>query len=315
MKLNSLIKRVLSTQELLNNPPVLLDIGASGELHPEWRLIAEYSICVAFDADNRDFSNSEDNSGYKKLHLINAIVSDKTDHKTTFYLTLSPYCSSSLHPLNDKLSDWSFSELFKVVETLQLENVALSSILAKKNITYIDWFKTDSQGTDLRLYTSLNESLQKSAIIAQFEPGIIDAYKDEDKLHSVLKYMDKMPFWASELNVMGSKRISQSTLKKYKLDPNTNFNFPNSSCWGEITYFNTFQDKSSDRDILLGWVFSTIKQQHGFALDLLSKKNGIEQSLINELIAFTLESIQPVEEVVTTKQKIKNRLIHYINQL
>lgn len=315
MKLNSLIERVLSTQELLNKPPVLLDIGASGEIHPEWRLIAKHSTCVAFDADSRDFSNSEVNSGYKKLHLINAIVSDKTDKKTTFYLTASPHCSSSLYPLNDKLSSWSFSELFKVVETIQLENVALSSILTEKDITYIDWFKTDSQGTDLRLFTSLNESLQKSAIIAQFEPGIIDAYKDEDKLHGVLKYMDKMPYWASELNVMGSKRISRSTLEKYKLNPDTNFNFPNSSCWGEITYFNTFEDKSGDRDILLGWVFSTIKQQHGFALDLLSKKNGIEQSLLNDMLAFTLESIKPVEEVVTTKQKIKNKLIHYINQL
>ena len=103
MELINLIEKVLTTKELIEWPPVLLDIGASGEIHPEWRLIAKHSVCVAFDADSRDFNNSETNSGYKKIHLINAIVSNKTAKTTDFYLTSSPHCSSSLYPLNDKL--------------------------------------------------------------------------------------------------------------------------------------------------------------------------------------------------------------------
>jgi FkbM family methyltransferase len=315
MELNSLIEKVLTTKELTEKPPVLLDIGASGEIHPEWRLIAKHSVCVAFDADSRDFNSSETNSGYKKIHLINAIVSNKTSKTTEFYLTSSPHCSSSLYPINSKLESWSFSDLFKVEKTIELNNVSLAEVLKEKNINYIDWFKTDSQGTDLRLFNSLSDDLQKNAIIAQFEPGIIDAYKGEDKFHSVLAYMDTMPYWASEINIMGSKRISKNTLEKYKLKADTAFNIPNSSCWGEITYFNSFDHKNSDRDILLAWVFATVKQQHGFALDVLNLKNTINKTLIDELIAYSLNVIKPIHIEISTKQKIKNKLISFINKL
>ena len=188
-------------------------------------------------------------------------------------------------------------------------------MLFRSNIQKIDWFKTDSQGTDLRLFLSMEEAIQKNSIVVQFEPGIINAYKNEDKFHTVLSFMDSMPYWAAEINIMGSKRISESTLKKYELDPATDFNFPNSSCWGEITYFNTFEQKNSNRDILLGWVFATIRDQHGFALDILNKENTIEKSLLNELERFTLNAIQPVVTPVTGKQRIKNKLINIINKL
>ncbi len=315
MELISLIEKVLTTKELIEKPPVLLDIGASGEIHPEWRLIAKHSVCVAFDADSRDFNSLETNSGYKKIHLINAIVSNKTAKTTQFYLTSSPHCSSSLYPLNSKLESWSFSDLFKVEKTIELNNVSLAEVLKEKNINYIDWFKTDSQGTDLRLFNSLSEDLQKNAIIAQFEPGIIDAYKGEDKFHSVLAYMDSMPYWASEINIMGSKRISKTTIEKYKLNADTAFNIPNSSCWGEITYFNSFEHKNSNRDILLAWVFGTIKQQHGFALDVLNLNHTLDKALLNELTAYSLSIINPIPIEINTKQKIKNKLISYINKL
>lgn len=315
MELINLIEKVLTSKELIEKPPVLLDIGASGEIHPEWKLIAKHSICVAFDADTRDFNSIETNSGYKKIHLINAIVSNKTDKTTAFYLTSSPHCSSSLYPLNDKLKNWSFADLFEVEKKIELNNVSLADVLKEKNINYIDWFKTDSQGTDLRLFKALTTDLQNNVIIAQFEPGIIDAYDGEDKLHSVLAYIDSMPYWASEIHVMGAKRISKTTLQKYNLNANTAFNIPNSSCWGEITYFNTFENKINNRDILLAWVFASIKKQHGFALDVLNLNHTIDSLLVNELVNYSLKTIKPIEIEVSTKQKIKNKLIQLINKL
>ena len=57
-KLNKklLIKRILELQELQEKPPVVIDIGASGYIHSEWEDIAEYCICIAFDADDRELS-------------------------------------------------------------------------------------------------------------------------------------------------------------------------------------------------------------------------------------------------------------------
>jgi hypothetical protein len=40
-------------------PPILVDIGASGSLQKQWRALAPFSICIAFDADTRDFQVRE----------------------------------------------------------------------------------------------------------------------------------------------------------------------------------------------------------------------------------------------------------------
>lgn len=64
-----IIDTVLSSSYFENKPPVLFDVGASGEINKKWSTIAPYSICIAFDADDREFDVSEKQvSGFKKLH-------------------------------------------------------------------------------------------------------------------------------------------------------------------------------------------------------------------------------------------------------
>ena len=268
-----MIREVLSFKEFEKKPPVLIDIGASGNLHPEWEKIAKYSVCIAFDADSRDFEYIEnDKSKFKKLYIIDKVVSEN-DGKYKFYLTKSPHCSSSLPPNSNGLKDWSFSELFQVERIVELETISLPTILNKLSINYIDWFKTDSQGTDLRLFRSLGSEIISNVIVAEFEPGINDAYLDEDKMHSVMSFMKDYPFWLSDLVIKGTQRINSSTFKE-------NFNkieqrffsslLRKSAFWGEMTYINSFKqhENLNKRNLLLGWIFCTIKQQHGFALEL-----------------------------------------------
>lgn len=292
------IREVLSFKEFKKKPPVLMDIGASGALHSEWKKIAKYSVCIAFDADNRDFEYIEnDKSEFKKLYITNKIVTEN-DGTDKFYLTKSPYCSSSLPPNSDRLKDWLFSELFYVERIVELESVSLPTVLNKLDINYIDWFKTDSQGTDLRLFRSLGSEIISSVIIAEFEPGINDSYLDEDKMHSVMSFMEKYPFWLSDLVIKGTQRINSANLQD-------NFNkleqrlfsclLKRSAFWGEMTYINTFKKKESlnKRDLLLGWVFCTINQEHGFAFELAQ----IGESLFEDQSFKTLkkESIKTIK--------------------
>ena len=84
---------------LVNQPPVLVDIGASGFLHRKWRSIAKYSVCIAFDADTRDFDASEiENRNWRKLIKLNRLVAEIPRKAVNFYLTQSPHCSSTLSP-------------------------------------------------------------------------------------------------------------------------------------------------------------------------------------------------------------------------
>jgi hypothetical protein len=94
----NIIDKVLSLPEFKEHPPVLVDIGASGELHKIWKNLAKYSICIAFDADSRDIEYTvNEKSHYKKLYVYNRILTSQLkENEETFYLTKSPYCSSLL---------------------------------------------------------------------------------------------------------------------------------------------------------------------------------------------------------------------------
>jgi len=210
----NIIDKVLSLQEFKEHPPVLLDIGASGKLHEIWKSIAKYSICIAFDADSREMEYTvNESSHYKKLYVYNRIlISQLKENEETFYLTKSPYCSSLLQPLNKKLANWAFADLFEVENKASLKTVDLTTVLTELKLDKVDWFKTDSQGTDLRLFKSLGEPVIKKVLVAEFEPGIIDAYQGEDKLWQLMSYMDKREFWMSDINIRGSLKIT----KRYK---------------------------------------------------------------------------------------------------
>lgn len=288
-----LIDQILKRQEFINEPPVLVDIGASGEIHKKWKRLVKYSICIAFDADSRDFNSTQTNSrGYKKLILKNSLVSDRNINDVSFYLTKSPYCSSLLKPNIERLSVWSFAPLFKVEKIIKLNATDLSTTLQEFGIKKIDWFKSDSQGTDLRIFKNLDLLIQERIIVAEFEPGIIDAYDGEDKLHHVLSYMDSISkFWLADLIIKGTMRINIAKYQEIFKNPFiqkvvAKIGKP-APGWGEMTFINTFQNSSTltKRDLLFGWVCCTLQKQHAFAYELASiGKEKLQDPIFDKLM-------------------------------
>jgi len=288
-----IIEQVLGCPLLLDAPPVLLDIGASGEIHAKWKAIAKYSIGIAFDADDREIGYAVNESkGYRKLYVFNSLVTDGTTTDADFYLTRSPFCSSLLEPDHESLNRYNFGDLFEVDKTVRLKTVQLSNALREIGVNKIDWFKTDSQGTDLRLFASLGAEMTNRILVAEFEPGIIDGYKGEDKLCTLMSFMDNQPFWMNDLRICGTQRISQEAI--YKRFPSYNgktvdgLPFRTSPCWGEVSYFNAFGPDASYldlRDYLLGWIFALIEGQYGFCLDIALQGKERFSEPIFELLA------------------------------
>ena len=280
---NKIIDNILSADYFQNKPPLLVDIGASGEIYSKWKQIAPHSICVAFDADTRDFNAIvEENKGYKKLYKINRIVSADSAEYKTFYLTKSPYCSSTLKPDTQKLEPWVFKSLFEVEETALLPSIQLNNVLKTIGYDYIDWFKVDSQGTDLDIFLSLPVEMRSTILAADFEPGIIDAYIGEDKLYHVQETIEKEGMWFSSFVIKGTKRINE------KYDTISQFQ-RNSPCWAELTVLKT-NSNSDIRSLLLLVIFSLIEDQWGFALELIDKSElkdpilvNIKESILNQV--------------------------------
>jgi hypothetical protein len=263
-----IIRDILLSDYFNNKPPVLIDIGASGEINAKWKPIASYSACIAFDADDRDFKIEEEiNKGFKKLITVNRVVTDNPVDNQTFYLTSSPYCSSLLEPDENKLSPWLFKNLFEVKKITTLPSITVHEALKQAGLTYVDWFKSDTQGTDLRLFRNLPAELVNGILATEFEPGIIDAYKGEDKLHMVMQEMDQDNFWLSTMEIKGTQRLKPAYFN------NHDYLFAKhavrkSPCWAEVTYLRQPFSDATQRQFLLLFVFALLEKQWGFALEV-----------------------------------------------
>ncbi len=318
--MKNFIKKIFLRPELIEYPPVLIDIGASENLLSKWKKIAKYSWCIAFDADQRDFQFVKDEEGkFKKLFIYNCIVSDKDSDGSKFFLTKSPYCSSMLEPENEKLKPFVFSHLFNVEKELTLNTKSLISVLNELKIPRVDWFKADSQGIDLRLFKSLTPEMQKQVLVAEFEPGIISAYKGEDKLFQILEYFQTSNFWLSDIKINGVPRIPYDLLREsfssdllFKLAKESIRKAPG---WGEMIFSNDFQINNlfTLREYLLGWVFATIENQHPFALVIAKKgteifKDDILKEMEKESISFMRKDILQLRFLPSVIVKIKKLL-------
>lgn len=272
MSFSGILRQIAQHPHIIAQPPVLLDVGASKEIHRVWKDLAPFSIGIAFDADDRDFS-SEDSakSGFKKLYKVNKIVvANHQGDKAPFYLTRSPYCSSLLKPNNSALTPYHYAPLFDVHKEISLSAVTLAEVISNYQIPQIDWFKTDSQGTDLRLFESVGLELQSKAIVVEMEPGILDAYIGEDKVSDCLRYFEKRSdFCLVAMKILGPLRMRSDRFEHiftttFKRKLASGF-LPKVPGWAEMTFVNTLEGPQSLRTFLLSWLFATILKRHDVA--------------------------------------------------
>lgn len=270
----NVISSILEHPLLREKPPVLCDIGASGHIHSAWKEIAPYAHCIAFDADDRELDFTEkQSSGFNRLLVYNCIATSGDEDSAEFFLTKSPFCSSLLKPKVHELAVWDFAEKFDVERTVIVKAKNISRVFAELGYDYVDWFKCDSQGTDLRLFNALPEQMRTRCIAVEIEPGIIDSYHSEDKLSSVLASLPQQGFWLADATIKGSRRMKPQTLKSFSnsgiIRKLISFSHAPSPGWIEMVYLNSFS--SSDigkREFLLGCLIGMLKKQYGFVFEL-----------------------------------------------
>jgi len=257
--------------------PVLIDIGASDAPPKIWKTIAQHSVYVGFDPDLRELHEVSDSRFWKATIMNEAIMSDKQGNEVLFYFTKSPYCSSTLKPDLDSLSNFIFSDLFVVEREAKVQATSLDAVMDRLALPCIDWLKTDSQGTDLRIFHSLRAEVRSRVLALDIEPGLIDAYVGEDLFVDAHRELTQNGFWLSDLNVGGTVRMRRSTLREvmafndisYELVGKTVKKSPG---WCEARYFRTIEWLAkggfAKRDYVLLWTFALLDGQFGFAIDL-----------------------------------------------
>lgn len=258
--------------------PVLIDIGASGTSPSQWRPIARRSIYIGFDPDQREMRDIPDGQYARSIIFNEGVTSLPGQSEVHFYLTHSPYCSSTLLPDTEALSQYLFSDLFTVEKEVLIRASSLNAVIDRLSLHGVDWFKTDSQGTDLRLFQSLRDELRNRILAVDIEPGLIDAYRGEDLFVDAHRELLRQGFWLSSLDVKGSVRMKRATFQVIASrhpglkDSHIYEAVRSSPGWCEARYLRTIEslsERNADtRDYALLWVFAMIERQWGYALDI-----------------------------------------------
>jgi hypothetical protein len=275
----SLIDRILQEPEFRARPPVFVDVGAAGGMHPAWRKLARFAVGIGFEPDAREAPEvGPETSRFARWIFCTglAVPAATPDGRQEFFLTQSPQCSSTLRPRAGALDAWVMADFFAVTEVRSVEAVTLPAALAAHGIDRIDWLKCDTQGLDLALYQSL-PPWRRRMLAVEFEPGIVDAYEGEERLPAVLEAMRGEPVWLAALGIGHAARGRASLLRDQlgvgalvwvrRLGPAA-------PAWANVRYLRDFSSDADDlgrREWLLGWVITTVSGQPGEALAIATE--------------------------------------------
>jgi FkbM family methyltransferase len=258
--------------------PVLIDIGAAGGPPEIWEQIARYSNYVGFDPTHEKTQELEQGRFYKAIVVNKAVTGDKQTDTMQFFLTKSPSCSSTLRPDAKSLSQYLFSDLFTIEREATVFTTSLDSVLQQFSLPRVDWFKTDSQGTDLRLFKSLADPVRSGVLALDIEPGLIDAYQSEDLFIDAHRELTRGGFWLSNLEVRGAVRLRRASWEALNGSiPNNGNNYLESTlkkspAWCEARYLRTIESLAcgefTRREYVLLWIFALLDDQLGFTVDL-----------------------------------------------
>lgn len=271
----NLLHRIFLEPELRAEPPVLVDVGAAGGVHPAWRRIARYAVGVGFEPDAREAAPlAAAQRMFARWIFCRglAVPVGTADGRQALHLTRSPQCSSTLRPQAAALGEWAFGEFFAVMETRLLPATTIAAALAEHGIARVDWLKCDTQGLDLKLFLSLPEAWRARMLAVEFEPGIIDAYEGENKLGEVLTAMAREPFWLAELETGRTPRGRPAQLAEHLGSGAVRWMrrlAPGAPAWANARYLrevDALPETLDRRAHLLAWVFATVTGEHGYAL-------------------------------------------------
>lgn len=132
----------------------IIDIGTN--LGIDFKNYSLKSNIYSFEPNPICYNYLKENfKNYSNLKLFNSAVGDLKGIYQ-FNLTKDTY-SSSLLELNEKYKN---NKVLSFSETIMIDVINLNDIIEEENINQIDFYKSDTQGYDLKILKSLGENIR-----------------------------------------------------------------------------------------------------------------------------------------------------------
>ncbi len=288
-----------------------------------WKGIAKHSVYVGFDPDLREMKQTTGGSFFSEFIVNQAITADPSKTQVDFYLTKFPFCSSTLEPDVQSLNNFHFHDRFTVESRTTVPAVTLEAVLNRLALNHIDWLKTDTQGTDLRIVMSLSDSVRRRLLALDIEPGLVDAYKGEDLFVDTHKTLLQQGFWLADLNIGNAVRVRPTSLRAVMEDESVHYSYADrmlkkSPAYCEARYLRTLESMAENRcgpaEYALLWAFAMLNEQSGFAMDValeyesLFPAEAAGASMKEETLAILRRKASLVVPAVRMKRQIKRAL-------
>jgi hypothetical protein len=277
----------------------LVDVGASLEPFPAFRPLLGHATYVGFDPDLREMQTEAHAAG-RRVVIDKALVAKRGQSKAHFFLTRNPTCSSTLRPLSAAVAPYLHAYRFEVVGEVEVAATTVGEALAAASLDRIDWLKLDSQGTDLRLFESLDDSLVASLMVLDAEPGFEPYYAGEDVFGDLHRTMVRGGFWMSDLTCERAVRLRRSTFEEElrgsaaRQRTALEFTLKTSPIAAAPRYLRTLaslDERGAGRDDYLRlWACAHVSGNHPYALDVIvecRERHGADAG-IGDLVALSV---------------------------
>jgi len=187
--------------KLRADPLQIVDIGASGHIHPRWKKATADIKAILFEPDARAYDKLTSRASDSYVPL-NSALSDRTGH-ADFHLCKKQDVSSLYLPNLGFLQEFPDVERFEVVDTIKIATDTLDNQLQRAGIDEVDFLKIDVQGHELPILRGAMKTL-RAVIGLELEVEFVEIYKAQPlfpELHSFVAQMGfelfdlKREFW------------------------------------------------------------------------------------------------------------------------
>lgn len=199
------MKRSIIVSNLFNNividdPVLLIDAGARGNLDEPWKSVDSKAIrVIGFEPDKKEcqrLNNINGNSTYFPTALWSS------DKKIKVYLTKTASCSSVYKPNFNLIKKYQKKhwEPRLVKKILEFPTTTLDNVLTTQKLK-CDFLKIDTQGAEYEILRGADKALEKDIFGILLESWTTEVYKDQILAGDILKMMHDKGFSLFDINI------------------------------------------------------------------------------------------------------------------
>ena len=181
---------------LSNNPLFLVDVGASGGIHPRWPKLTSSYKAILFEPDPRELQILESKRN-ANLRVLGSALSD-SEKTIDFYLCKKQQVSSVYLPNSDFIKKFPDPERYNVVDSIKIKADSLDNQLKKNSIKEIDFIKLDTQGSELSILCGGINTLRQ-VVGVEVEVEFVELYKTQPLFCQVDSFLTSLGFQLFDL--------------------------------------------------------------------------------------------------------------------